>query len=110
MNRLENLLRKLGFIIHKDKSQRVPTQEMTFLGYILNSQEMTVRPTPEKREKLIEMINQLRGRKWFPIREVARVVGLIVDLTKAVNYGLAHYKQIEINKIVGLTKTGPSTV
>ena len=108
VNRLEYLLKKLGFIIHEDKSQRVPTQEIIFLGYILNSQEMTVRPTPGKKEKLIEMINQLRGRKWFPIREIARIVGLIVDLTKAVNYGLAHYKQIEIDKIIGLTKAGPA--
>ena len=41
----------VGFILHPEKSVFRPTQELTFLGFILNSVSMTVSPTPEKVNK-----------------------------------------------------------
>lgn len=41
------------------------------------------------------------------IRELALVLGLLNDVCKAVDYGLAHTKFLEIDKIAGLRRAGP---
>ena len=46
------LLDRLGFVIHPEKSILIPTQEITFLGFIFNSANMTVQLTPERALKL----------------------------------------------------------
>ena len=38
---------KVGFHAHPEKSVFIPTQELTFLGFLLNSVTMTVRLTPD---------------------------------------------------------------
>ncbi len=43
------LLRKLGFVIHTDKSVLEPTQIITFLGFIINSYTMTITLTEDKK-------------------------------------------------------------
>ena len=42
------LLTKLGFVVNIQKSELEPKQQITFLGFILNSQNMTVRVTEKK--------------------------------------------------------------
>lgn len=39
---------QLGFIIHPDKLNFIPSQQLTRLGFILNSKDMTVKPTQDK--------------------------------------------------------------
>ena len=36
------ILRSLGFTIHPDKSKFIPTKCITYLGFILNSVQMTI--------------------------------------------------------------------
>ena len=43
-----NLLSKLGFILHLVKSVLKPVQVLTFLGFVLNSVDMTFSLTLEK--------------------------------------------------------------
>ena len=47
-----HLFTKVGFLLSQEKSVLVPSHELTFLCFILNSFIMTVRPTPEKAAKL----------------------------------------------------------
>lgn len=42
-----SLFHQLGFVIHPDKSVLIPTQRLTFLGFVLDSQSMTVALTGE---------------------------------------------------------------
>ena len=46
------LLNSLGFIIHQDKSIFLPKQEITFLGFNINSQKMEIAFTDTKKETL----------------------------------------------------------
>ena len=48
-----NLFTHLGYTIHFDKSILDPTQEMEFLGFILNSKEMSITITLKKEEKIL---------------------------------------------------------
>ena len=79
-NRLRELLIELGFTVNTEKSSLVPKQEITFLGYILNSNEMTVQPTEKKRSKLLDLAKKLLTKKEHKIRFVASAIGFIVDL------------------------------
>ena len=53
LNTIE-ILRSLGFNIHPDKSKFIPTQCITYLGFILNSFQMTITLTLEKKQKKIK--------------------------------------------------------
>ena len=46
------LLNSLGFIIHPEKSIFLPKQEITFLGFNINSQKMEITLTDTKKETL----------------------------------------------------------
>ena len=52
-----------GFTINKEKSQLVPSQKVTFLGFILDSLTMTVSMKSDKAEKVKTAICQLLKRK-----------------------------------------------
>ena len=45
---------KLGFVVHPSKSVLSPTQEITYLEFIIKSEEMTVRITEKRKFALTE--------------------------------------------------------
>ena len=49
------LLSKAGFILNHEKSVVIPTQEIQFLGFILNSEDMTISFPGEKFEKITNL-------------------------------------------------------
>lgn len=103
---LEKGLQDLGFSINYKKSSLNPQQSMVFLGYIIDTVKMEVRPTRDKIEGVKQKIKSIlrADTRWFTIRDVASLLGTLVDLTKGVDYGLAHYKNLERCKIWGLIK------
>ena len=83
------LFTELGFYIHPSKSVLLPTQTLTFLGFIFNSIKLTISPTPEKVEKIVKACRQLVKKTKPLILDVARVIGLIISLFPGAEYGLA---------------------
>lgn len=96
---------KLGFVIHKNKSILIPTKEIIFLGNIINSETMTVSLPQEKKDIIANECKQLLNKLTAKIREVARVLGLIVSSFSAVDYARLHYREIEREKIFALKKS-----
>lgn len=76
----ETLIR-LGFKVPPDKSVFKPVQDITFLGYVLNSVDMTVRPTDEKVTKMGEAIEHLEKQERCTTRERAGLIWLMVEWT-----------------------------
>ena len=95
-------LEKLGFVINEKKSIFKSTKEIVFLGNIINSEDMTVKLTNEKKENLYVACKSLLGKKQAKIREVARIIGLIVSSFSAVDLGQLHYRVLEKEKIAAL--------
>ena len=60
------LIDNLGFIAHPDKSVFIPTQELDYLGFTLNSKTMQVTVTPGKKLKLIETCKELAPYERIP--------------------------------------------
>ena len=102
------ILEKLGFLIHLEKSVLTPCQEIKYLGFVLNSVDMTVRLTVDKAEKLKNACMRLketnRKKGMCSIREIAQVIGLLVASFQAVLWGPLHYRQLENAKSVALKK------
>jgi len=51
----KRVLKSLGFLINEEKSMNIPS-ECKFLGLIINSKQMILQLTLEKRKKLISLI------------------------------------------------------
>ena len=95
---LVRALDNLGFVIHQEKSQFVPSTNLTFLGFELDSLSMTVSLTQDKKEKFLRASQELLSRELVSIREVAGLVGLMVSYSPAVQYGGAHIRSLELLK------------
>ena len=54
-----HLMDSLGFTVHPKKSVLLPVQQIVFLGFLLCLVSMTIRPTTEKCQTVIEMIKEL---------------------------------------------------
>ena len=99
-----NSLDDLGFVIHSDKSVLEPTTSIIFLGFHLNSEEMVVHLTDEKRDKFVRAAEDVLNKGTLSIREVAGLVGLMVAYAPAIDYGAAHIKFLEIDKNAALAR------
>ena len=68
----------LGLTINPDKSYFKPTKIITFVGFVLNSENMTVKLTPEKIDTLIHMCNKVLKATRMSIRDFAVLIGKMV--------------------------------
>ena len=98
------LLEKLGFVIHPLKSAFIPVQEITFLGFLINSRTMTIQLTNSKKEKLLSLIKAILAPAKVRIREVAQVIGHIVSSLPAVEFGPLYYRKLEKDKTLALSQ------
>ena len=74
-----DLLQKLGFTVHIEKSQLEPGTILVFLGFVIDSEKMTVTLTLEKKEKLINLIEEVLSKTNVIIRMVASLIGKFVS-------------------------------
>ena len=88
----------LGFVIHPEKSVLIPTQELEFLGFLLNSISMTIRLPPSKAAHVKLACENLLLKTKVTIRELAHVIGLLVSSLPGVQFGRLHYRQLEKDK------------
>ena len=99
------LLTKLGFLIHPDKSVLVPVQMITFLGFILDSIQMLVRPTLEKAQKLKTTCEKLLTKPEVTVQELAEAIGIIVSNFPGVEFGPLFYRGLERDKHCALKQS-----
>ena len=96
------LFRSLGFIIHPDKSVLEPTQQIQYLGVVIDSRDMSVRLTAERKCNLKDTCNKLLKARKLTIRDLAKVIGKVVASFTAVKYGPLYYRHLEENKKAAL--------
>ncbi|VDI55641.1 Hypothetical predicted protein [Mytilus galloprovincialis] len=80
------LMSKLGFVIHEDKSVFQPSKQIIFLGNIIDSENMIITLTADKKQNLVKECKWLLQRNLAKIRDVAKVIGLIVSSFSAVEF------------------------
>ena len=97
-----NCLQELGFVIHPVKSVLSPTQVITFLGFIIDTVNMTVTLTPEKKLKIRNMGIGLMSGEDITIRMTSSFIGNVTASFEAVPYGRLYYRNIELCKTEAL--------
>ena len=91
----KDLLQQLGFTINEKKSVFEPKQQLIMLRFILNSVEMSVKPTKEKIHKIVNMCLSQLEEKTCTIRQLAQLIGSLVATFPGVQYGPLHYREME---------------
>ena len=74
----------LGLITHPEKSVLIPTQRLTYLGFILDSKEMKIYLTPEKTDRLIKLCVDISKKPKSTVQEIASLVGMMTASFPAV--------------------------
>lgn len=99
-----NLLEHVGFMINVDKSVLIPTKKLKFLGNLIDSELMIVTLPEEKVQSIIKECKSVRDKSSVMIRQVAKVLGLMVSTFSAVEFGPLHYRTLEKEKILALSR------
>ena len=75
---MRNFLRSLGFIISPKSSQNA-SQEVKFLGFMINSIEMRVSLPQKKENKLKQVANALSDKNDLMLRTIMSFVGTVIS-------------------------------
>ena len=101
LNRVEILI-SLGITIHPDKSKLIPTQCITYLGFILNSVKMTITLTLEKKEKIWNLCQEILREDVVTIWFLSKLTGNLVAAFPVVRLGPFYYKPLKMDKAKAL--------
>lgn len=96
------ILSKAGFLTHPVKSVFVPTQQLVFLGFVLDSMNMAVRLTAEKAQRAKQMCIKLNKCDTCTIQTAAETVGTLVSSFPGVEMGPLFYRRLEMAKAAAL--------
>ena len=90
-----SLLISLGFLVNEEKSIPGPTQELEFLGFVINSKTMILTVMDKKVKSLISQCRALMEAPHITIRQLARVIGVMTSMTPAVLPAPLHYQALQ---------------
>lgn len=99
------LLQDLGFIINKEKSIFSPSQTCRYLGFILNSTDLSLSVPHDKQINILEKINTFKQKTYCKIREFAQLIGMLNSNCPAIPYGWLYTKVLERQKYLALLKS-----
>ena len=102
MSTTVKLFTDLGLTLNTAKSVLIPSQSISFLGFVLNSAQMTVALTPSNAMKVKSKAVELLHNQSPTIRTVSEMIGLMVASFPGVMYGPLYYRQLEIEKVIAL--------
>ena len=89
------LLTALGSKINQEKSVLTPTQTIKFLGFLLDSVQMIISLTAERKDRILAVCKSLLGNNLLKIRDVASGIGSLVAALPGVSHGALHYQALE---------------
>jgi hypothetical protein len=99
------LLTNLGFVINLKKSCLMPTQEVEFLGFVLDSRNMLIKISTQKCARIIEECKKMLLKKVMAVREVASCVGLLKSVIHAILPATMFCRHLQQAQIVAMRKS-----
>ena len=100
--KITKLLSSLGLIVHPSKSVLFPCQEIEYLGFIINSTNMTLTLTLIKKQKILLLYDEILSSPHVKIRKVSQLLGKFSSSFIAVPQGKLYYRSLEMNKMSAL--------
>ena len=89
------ILRSLGFTLHPKKSKFIPTQSITFLGFSLNSVQMTI-------TSILNICHEILKEDVVTIRFLSKLIRNLVAAFPAATLGPFYYRALEMDKAKAL--------
>lgn len=105
INETLKLLNCLGFVVNYDKSMLSPCQSCKFLGFEMNTHDLSISLPLDKRSKIAQLVIKYSKLPSCSIREFAQLIGVLVAACPAVKYGWMYTKVLERQKYLALLKT-----
>ncbi|XP_044141804.1 uncharacterized protein LOC122931813 [Bufo gargarizans] len=99
-----DLLLDLGFLLNQEKSCLTPAREMEFLGFLVDSTAGTLSLPPTKVRSIRRELCRARSSSQIPLRQLARIIGLLASSIQAVFPAPLHYRALQRLKIFHLRK------
>ena len=96
------LFKSLGFVVYPTKSVLIPSHKITYLGFEVDSQDMTVIPTLERKQTILSTASKLLTGSSSAVRELAQFIGQVVSCFQGVKFGPLWYRYMESDKIKAL--------
>ena len=89
------LLENLGFVINLEKSCFTPTQTLEFLGFLVNTRDMTLHLPDYKVEAIKADCNDLIARHEVSVRELSQLIGRLTASIQAIFPAPLHYRHLQ---------------
>lgn len=89
-----NLLESLGFIINTKKSLLIPTQSVTFRGFVISLVDATLSLPTRMLSKIRHELRRALVKQTIPLRQIARILGLLSATIQAIVPGPLHYRAL----------------
>lgn len=99
------ILEGLGFLINKIKSVLVPSQQMTFLGFNVDSVEMNLSLPKQKIQKIQKLCISMKVTKKISIRKLSELIGNLTASIQAIFPAPLHYRYLQMDKNQSLRQT-----
>ena len=96
---------RLGFLIHPDKCTFLPTQKLTYLGFIFDLVNMLLSVTDGKKDKIQGSSNSCLQRESLKIRELASLIGTLTATFPGNKLGPLYYRALDKCKTYALKKS-----
>lgn len=96
------LLESLGFVVNYGKSELEPSKSCEYLGFVIDSHELTLELPVKKKQKISEMIDKVLVKSKCRIREFAKFIGNLITACPSVPYGPLYCKNFERAKMLAL--------
>ena len=101
-----HLLENLGFVINLTKSQLKPTQTLEFLGFIVDTKNMTLVLPQGKVTAINDLCSQMLSQTELTVRDIARLIGKLTASIQAIFPAPLHYRQLQSLKNTALQSGG----
>lgn len=98
------ILECLGFVINYEKSVLEPKQTCKFLGFLFDSQKMTMSLPENKQTHILNLIQKFKNLKSCTIREFSQFIGVLTAACPALKYSWLYTKTFEREKYLSLNK------
>ena len=98
-----HILTSLGFIINYKKSVLDPSNCQEFLGFRVNSQEMTLSLPQHKIKDIKNICQKCLNQTVVSVRQISEVIGKLSASARAIFPAPLHYRFLQMLKTKGLT-------
>ena len=98
----KSLFTSLGLLIHPEKSLDISSQIVSVLGFIINSLDVTISLTTEKKTSLLELCHKTMQSNQIMIQDLPRLIGKLISSFPGAAYGPLFYHDLEMAKTEAL--------